>query len=320
MRKTPSLGPARAVRTIPISAAEPVKGRRTFVPLDPALADLASGLLPPTNGGEPAAWSSWSVQDQAAEDQYDEWFRGVWETPVVDGEAAGGNGVGFPEPELDNRPIGVDDITCASQAGWAAEPNQPTTPRSWVGSLAQAADATPPTPAAPSGDLTGAAHAPVDMADFAARLERGAAFAATERQLLTLAERALARLSPAGASRWLAASDDDMLAVRVGDNADAQPRAGCAVAETKMCPAIASGRVQHFDRSDELDACPQLLAADGPACTVVCVPVPTAGALRGVVHVTAPVGAPLSPQTVELIGRTARAIAERLAEIRSTES
>ena len=310
-RKDPPLGPARAVRTIPIpiNTNGTMHGRRPFVPLDPSLAELASGLLPPTNGGEQARWASWSVQDQ-----HDEWFAGAWQTPVVDGEEAAGDGAGFPPHARDDRPVGLDEVTSAARAGWPIDPAPPTERRSLMGSLADigaAADnASPGAAPAQSSSL--------DAADFAARLGRGTAFASSESQLLTLAERALARLSPDGASRWLVARDDGTLAVRLSTGE--HHHVGCAVAQSATCPAITSGQIQHFDRSDELDACPNLLAAGGGACAAVCVPVSTPGPLHGVVHVTAPTGSPLDRTAIELVERTAQAITDRLAEIRPIES
>lgn len=310
-RKDPPLGPARAVRTIPIpiNTTGTMHGRRPFVPLDPSLAELASGLLPPTNGGEQARWASWSVQDQ-----HDEWFAGAWQTPVVDGEEAAGDGAGFPPHARDDRPVGLDEVTSAARAGWPIDPAPPTEPRSLMGSLADIGTAADN----PSPGATPARSSALDAADFAARLGRGTAFASSESQLLTLAERALTRLSPDGASRWLVARDDGTLAVRLSTGE--HHHVGCAVAQSATCPAITSGQIQHFDRSDELDACPNLLAAGGGACAAVCVPVSTPGPLHGVVHVTAPTGSPLDRTAIELVERTAQAITDRLAEIRPIES
>jgi hypothetical protein len=73
--------------------------------------------------------------------------------------------------------------------------------------------------------------------------------------------------------------------------------------------------MRRFERSDELDACPQLLAASGPSCAVVCVPV-ASGPLRGVVQTTAPVEAPLDLVTATLLDRAAQTLAARMAELR----
>ena len=73
--------------------------------------------------------------------------------------------------------------------------------------------------------------------------------------------------------------------------------------------------MRRFERSDELDACPQLLAARGPSCAVVCVPV-ASGPLRGVVQTTAPVEAPLDLVTATLLDRAAQTLASRMAELR----
>lgn len=343
-RNKTSLGPARPARTIPIPItprADTPRDRRLLVPLEPRLVGLADEFRPPGLGGAPAAWTSW-----AAADIETELLIGRWETPVVDGTIAGGDGIGFTRPDVDPGPIALAPATTAAAAGWAGA-GAPSAERSWVASIAGLTPAEPAMagpvpaggapvvarPAAPAATPPSAqqaamlqhpsvqqpaASAParraaVDPEDFTMRLGRGAAFAETGAQLCTLAERALQRLSPDGRSRWLVAQPDDSLAeaVTAGD----APHASCAVRATASCPAIASGRMRRFERSDELDACPQLLAAGGPSCAVVCVPV-ASGPLRGVVQTTAPVEAPLDLVTATLLDRAAQTLADRMAQLR----
>lgn len=365
-RKTSPLGPSRPVRTIPIpitvrDSAEPAPSR-PLVPLEPSLASLGARLRPPSIGGTPSAWTSWATA--ALEDDL---LLGRWETPVVDGEALTGGGIGFARPEVATGPIALHAVgpaAAASDAGWAPAPPAPA-PGSWVRPVAQlgtvAAD--PPDtagapdlavagalalPASPAASLPGTAlpeelaHLPeavaqhpsmaahpsmavqppapprapgVDPEDFTQRLARGTAYATTEQQLLTLADRALGRLAPHGRARWFVRHPDDTLTLRHGTGDGAF--AGCAVAECGSCPAISSGRARRFERSDDLDACPQLLAVPGPQSAVVCVPVHGGGPLRGVLQVGVPADAPLDLVTAALVDRTARALADRMTELRA---
>lgn len=355
-RKPSPLGPARPVRTIPIpiaprNADAGAPPRRPLVPLEPRLATMVTDLRPPSTGGAPAAWSSWATADHD-----EELVLGPWETPLVDGEPATGHGVGFARPEVVPGPIALETAgprVAASDAGWAPAP-APAPTGSWVGPVAQlgtvpaapdaapdpayAAAAMPVAPVAPGPDpavATAMARHPsaaagpapvvapppiavrpasVDPEDFTLRLGRGAAFATTEQQLLTLAERALQRLAPHGRSRWLVSHPDGSLTLRFATGQAVG--IGCAVAESSQCPAIASGRARRFERSDDLDACPQLLAAGGPSCAVVCVPVRGNGPLRGVLQTSVPAAAPLDLVTAALLDRTAQTLAGRITELR----
>lgn len=366
-RKTSPLGPSRPARTIPIPIT--VRGTddlavpaRPLVPLEPSLASLGARLRPPSIGGTPSAWTSWATAGLE-----DDLLLGRWETPVVDGEALSGGGVGFARPAPTAEPVGLEPAgpqVTASEAGWAPDAPGPGA-GSWVLPVAQlgAAPAEDPTPtfaaataialpAAPPSTSAmpgtalpeGLTHLPeavaqhpsmaahpsmatrpatparppeVDPEDFTQRLARGTAYATTEQQLLTLADRALTRLAPHGRGRWFVAHPDDSLTLRIGTGSG--EFAGCAVTECGACPAISSGRARRFERSDDLDACPQLLAVDGPSSAVVCVPVAGDGPLRGVLQIGVPAEAPLDLVTAALVDRTARALADRITELRAED-
>ena len=306
-RKDPPLGHARAVRTIPISAAEPVKGRAPISRADPALADLAEGLLPPNTGATPAAWQSWSPE-QASEP--------AWTTPMVDGVLAGGFASGFDATAL------TAEVTSAAQAGWSHDPAQAATD-SW---LRRIADLDAGAPASTSGDrgvfapragtpTTGVKPAArVDGVDFVDRFERGVALTLDEQQLVALTKSAITRLAPKATSVWLShRGDDTLMAI---DSLSDDPIADCRVRSSNACPALLTSTLQRFDRSDELDACPRLRAAAAPACAAVCVPVSTPGPWRGVLFVRTPVNAPIDVGTAELLGYTALTVADRLAQLR----
>lgn len=355
-RKQPPLGPARAVRSIPVTSDEPVRDRRPLIPLDPALADLASGLLPGATGSEPAAWTSWALRDQPIHDGFS-----YWESPVVDGDTCSGGGVGFPEAPTDTTPITIEDVTSAAAAGWPCDPGATAPTRSWLNTVAgiglesthvsavtdrggtergfaeQSTSAMPafhpsdvhdamalhpsarPVPE-PEGDpASPPVGAPaLDARDFMARLERGASLALAEPQLHALAARAIDRLVPHSTSVWLSEQPSGRLTVSLA--AGDSPHAGCGVVERQSCPAIVSGAVQRFDRSDELDACPQLLAANLAPCAAVCVPVGAPGPLRGVLFVSRRPTTPLDAVAVTLLEHAASTIARRAAEVRDAMS
>ncbi len=158
-RKQSPLGPSRAVRTIPITAAELVRDRRPLIPLEPALVDLATGLLNAGSGSEPAAWTSWALRDQPDTSGFS-----YWEAPVVDGETCSGGGVGFPEAPADTTPITMDDITSAAAAGWPYDPGARGPARSWVAMVAGVGLDTDDVSAGASPD--GSPTPPPDYASF----------------------------------------------------------------------------------------------------------------------------------------------------------
>jgi len=417
-RKDPPLGHARAVRTIPLVASEPVERRPPSAPFDPALLDAASGLLPPTSEPIAAIWSSWSVIEQ-------EPYPDEWTTPEVDGQlvpaampstsqpaaaaepgaserdpvvedparptmpsaserdvvaeepvtaptAPRGTGAawlpdrpapvatswvravaGFVEREheasrIEGPPAGASPWRSATTHGMA-EPDDPgsptahasrTAPTLWPPAglnLAAVRDAMAQHPSMPAratgppettdhaGNVGRADHAHTtspsvdDQADLVHRIERGASLAMNDDQLRSLAQRALRRLVPDGATTWLTLDADELLEADLTTGDDAHDRIvgpRCSVRERRMCPAMTTGLVQRFDRSDELDACPNLAAEHGPACAAVCVPVPAPGPLQGVLIVRTPAGEPCSSETTRLLQRTVDAITARLSELR----
>ena len=341
-RKQPLLGPERAVRSIPVTTAEPVHDRRLLIPLEPSLADLAAGLLPGELDAQPAAWTSWAPHDQPSDDA-----STYWEVPAVDGATYSGGGVGFPEGPTDSTAITIDDITSAEAAGWPYAAGAPDRGHSWVGALAglgleseevSAATNTNITPYLevrstttppsfppnnvqdamalhPSGRAAPPAEAPegIDAKDFAIRLQRGASIASNELQLHALAARAFDRLAPGGSGMWFAEQSSGRLAPALSDPEDG---ACCGVVERHSCPAIFTGVTQRFENSDGLDSCPHLSAAGGPPCAAVCVPVGAQGPLRGVLLVRMPTATVLDDATVILIEHVASTIAQRVAEVR----
>jgi len=306
-RKDPPLGYARAVRTIPISAAEPVKGRAPISRADPALADLAEGLLPPNTGATPAVWQSWSAEQS---------LELAWTTPMVDGVSAGGFTTGFDARTL------TSEVTSAAQAGWSHDPAKAATD-SWLRRIADLATGPPaaassvcavvaPRDEKPSSGYESIAR--LDGVDFVDRLERGVALTLDEPQLVALAKSAIARLAPEATSVWLARQEDESLSAI--DALSDDPIADCRVRSSDGCPAWLTSTLQRFDRSDELDACPRLRAAATPACAAVCVPVGMPGPWRGVLFVRTPVNAPIDAGTADLIGYTALTVADRVSRLR----
>lgn len=157
--------------------------------------------------------------------------------------------------------------------------------------------------------------------DVVARIERGASLAMNEEQLRSFAQRALRRLLPDGTTTWLTLDAEENLQVHLTTGDDGRPAGAsrCAVRERRMCPAIVAEQVQRFDRSDELDACPNLVTDDGPTCAALCVPVLAPGPLQGVLFIRTSVGEPCGDDTAAVVQHTVDAVAARLRELRSLD-
>lgn len=59
---------------------------------------------------------------------------------------------------------------------------------------------------------------------------------------------------------------------------------GCGVETPWSCPAVRRSKTMTFERSDDLDACPQLRDRPDGACSAMCVPVTVLGTPMGVLH------------------------------------
>ena len=95
---------------------------------------------------------------------------------------------------------------------------------------------------------------------------------------------------------------------------------GCPVDITTSCVALRRGQVSVFDSSESINACPKLRDRPGGPCSAACVPVTVAGRPVGVVHMTAPDGAPPAADVVEQLVSLASQTGTRFSALRTLES
>jgi diguanylate cyclase (GGDEF)-like protein/PAS domain S-box-containing protein len=100
------------------------------------------------------------------------------------------------------------------------------------------------------------------------------------------------------------------------------PSAGapeCPVESPFSCAAVRRGSAVVFDSSEALNACPKLRDRPGGPCSAACVPVGFMGRALGVLHVTAPEGAPPDVATVERLTLLATQAGSRIGTVRAFE-
>lgn len=100
----------------------------------------------------------------------------------------------------------------------------------------------------------------------------------------------------------------------------AVPPPGCPVDSTVSCVALRRGQVSVFDSSESINSCPKLRDRPGGPCSAACVPVTIAGRPVGVVHMTAPDGAPPTADIVEQLVGLATHTGTRFSALRTLES
>ncbi|HUY63523.1 MAG TPA: GGDEF domain-containing protein [Acidimicrobiales bacterium] len=126
----------------------------------------------------------------------------------------------------------------------------------------------------------------VDLTDFEARLMRALDFTSEDRDTYQVAAKALSYVS-AESQVAIATLDANQATLAEGLGATT-----CAVRDPTRCPAMRSGAAVQFADSTAIDACPVLMAADVPGCSVMCSPVSVAGRDELLVQLTGPVAAP----------------------------
>jgi diguanylate cyclase (GGDEF)-like protein len=153
--------------------------------------------------------------------------------------------------------------------------------------------------------------------DLETRLARSLEMVHTEEAVYPRVQRALSEVAARRSSELLLASSSHARLHQVIAIGAATEGGGCPVASPGDCPAIARGQTQVFGNSDALDACPYLDDRPGGACSAACVPLSIGGKSIGIVHVTAPPGAPPHPETVERLEIVARKAGDRIGMLRA---
>jgi hypothetical protein len=213
---------------------------------------------------------------------------------VVDGRPQGD-----ARSATEGRVLDIDDVATGPQADDARRDAIARHP-AFAGHDSEA-PAVAPSPIPPADDAG---------ADLLRRVERGAARAADEAQLRTLAVRTSHRVVPDGSVTWLAADDAGRLLTWVQTDDAEVP---CGVVHASSCPAISTGTTQVVDRSDELDACPHLLGGDQPLSAVACVALP--GPSPMVLLARTPAGRPCDDAALRILEHTARVLEARANEL-----
>ena len=129
------------------------------------------------------------------------------------------------------------------------------------------------------------------------------------------------------ARSMLAVSEDHSMELLLADSSRAHlerrvqhPSAGapgCVVQSPFACVAIRRGTTTTFSDSRALNACPNLRAPLGAACSAVCIPVTFMGRALGVLHTTATVDAEPDAAEVARLMTVATAVGVRIGTVRA---
>jgi len=107
--------------------------------------------------------------------------------------------------------------------------------------------------------------------------------------------------------------------VQTGVVGQSDERTGCGVVSPFDCPATRRGHTLVFTSSRALHACPYLKDRRSGDLSAACTPISITGQTSGVVHATAPEGAPPTALDIEYVEITSRRASERIAMLRAFE-
>jgi diguanylate cyclase (GGDEF)-like protein/PAS domain S-box-containing protein len=153
---------------------------------------------------------------------------------------------------------------------------------------------------------------------FGGQLIEALEMADEEGSAYDVVERAMTEISPATPMELLLSDSSRAHLKRVATS----PSAGapeCPVESPFSCAAVRRGSAVVFDSSEALNACPKLRGRPGGACSAACVPVGFMGRALGVLHVTAPEGAPPDALAVEQLTVLATQAGARIGTVRAFE-
>lgn len=153
---------------------------------------------------------------------------------------------------------------------------------------------------------------------FGSRLSEALEMADTESEAMTTIERAMLAVSSTAPMEILLADSSKSHLARSASNPIAGAP-GCPVESPFSCVAVRRGNPVVFDDSEALNACPKLRDRAAGSVAAVCVPVTFMGRALGVLHSTAPVGAPLPPKAVGQLTALATQAGARIGTVRSFE-
>ncbi|MEA2335697.1 MAG: hypothetical protein QOG40_2187 [Solirubrobacteraceae bacterium] len=153
---------------------------------------------------------------------------------------------------------------------------------------------------------------------FGGQLIEALEMADEEGSAYDVVERAMTEISAATPMELLLSDSSRAHLKRVATS----PSAGapeCPVESPFSCAAVRRGSAVVFDSSEALNACPKLRDRPGGACSAACVPVGFMGRALGVLHVTAPEGAPPDALAVEQLTVLATQAGARIGTVRAFE-
>jgi diguanylate cyclase (GGDEF)-like protein/PAS domain S-box-containing protein len=153
---------------------------------------------------------------------------------------------------------------------------------------------------------------------FGGQLIEALEMADEESSAYDVVERAMTEISDATPMELLLSDSSRAHLKRVATS----PSAGapeCPVESPFSCAAVRRGSAVVFESSEALNACPKLRDRPGGPCSAACVPVGFMGRALGVLHVTAPEGAPPDVATVERLTLLATQAGARIGTVRAFE-
>jgi len=153
---------------------------------------------------------------------------------------------------------------------------------------------------------------------FGGQLVEALEMADEEDSAYNVVERAMSEISPATPMELLLSDSSRAHLKRVATS----PSAGapeCPVESPFSCAAVRRGSAVVFESSEALNACPKLRDRPGGACSAACVPVGFMGRALGVLHVTAPEGAPPDALAVDQLTVLATQAGTRIGTVRAFE-
>jgi diguanylate cyclase (GGDEF)-like protein len=160
-----------------------------------------------------------------------------------------------------------------------------------------------------------------DRHEFEATLQDALEMAKTESDTYGLMTRALGESVPNLQVEMLVADSSrahfhqTLHTATDGDTA----RSGCSVTSPVDCPATRRGHTLVFASSSALNACPYLKERPSGELAAACIPISITGQTAGVVHATAPDGAPPTAGEIDYLEVTARRASDRIAMLRAFE-
>lgn len=149
---------------------------------------------------------------------------------------------------------------------------------------------------------------------FSADLHAALEMAEEEPDVLQVVNRAFDLVS--GGPSALLLADSSRTHIKEAASSERFGTSGCGVSTPWGCPAVRGGQTLEFADSHALATCPHLLSRNGDLAAL-CVPVTVLGTPTGVIHVTRPVGTPVTLTERSRIETVATHVGARIGLLRA---